>query len=134
MHYTCIISKHYQTTYGRCDHEVLYQKVVLPPVLHPIAVFLNSWLTFEQTALTDICINVLLQCNSDLTKQLPYSSYLKRQINPSAVFGFLLLFDAHLFNFSDFFPLFLITFYEYLYLIYMPMLSCVVQITIITIQ
>lgn len=83
----------------------------------------NSWQTFEQRAWTDICINILLQCNSGLTKLPPYSSYLKRQINLSAVFGFLLLLDAHSFNFSDFFPLFLIAFYKHLYLIYVSMLS-----------
>lgn len=90
-------------------------------------------MTSEQTAWTDICINILLQRNLDLTKLQPYSSYLKRQMNLAAVFGFLLFFDTHSFNFSDFSPLFLIVFYEHLYLMYVFMLSPVVQITIITI-
>lgn len=83
----------------------------------------NSWVTFEQTAWTDICVNILLQCDSDLTELLLYSSYLKRQINLSAVFDFLFDVDVRSFNFSDFFPLFVIAFYKHLHLIYVSMLS-----------
>lgn len=107
--YTYIGWKHNPTTCDICDCGVLYQQAMLPfffPLLSSqcnISPFLSFWMAFEQTAWTDICINILLQCSSDLTTWPLYSSYSNRQINLSAVFGFLFLFVAHSFNFSNFF-------------------------------
>lgn len=110
MHlYTCISSKHNPMTYGRCDCGVLYHQAMLPLVFPSLSSQCNTsplpnfWMAFEQTAWIDICINILLQCSWDLTKLPLYPCYSKRQINLSAVFGFLLLFVAHSFNFSIFF-------------------------------
>lgn len=80
-------SKHYPRTCSKCDHDALYQKAVLPrffftSLASPTAVNVHC-VTSERTTWAHICINILLQCNTDLTKLQLYSFYLKRQINLS---------------------------------------------------
>lgn len=139
MHlYTSVSSKHNPTTCRKCDWGLLYQQAILPLFFPSLSSQCNKsplpnfWTAFEQTAWTDTCINILLQCSSDLTKLPLYFSDLKRQINLSAVFAFVLLFVAQTAKSSQTFSSFPHCFL-WASVFHLSMLSCVVQITVFTI-